>query len=141
LTDWDDDDPATVQQSSKHGKVVILKHMFTLAELDEDPAAILDIKEDIREECSKIGQVTNVVLFDKEKAGLASVRFSTLEAASACVEVMDGRHFNGMTVEAFVSTGKERFKKSSDTSYLEDGEKEEKARLDEFGSWLEQDGQ
>lgn len=48
---------------------------------------MLEIKEDIREECSKLGEVTNVVLFDKEEAGVASVRFSTTEAASACVRV------------------------------------------------------
>lgn len=35
LTDWDDDDPSTLQDtSSKWDKVVILKHMFTLQELE-----------------------------------------------------------------------------------------------------------
>ena len=53
----------------------------------EDPAAILDIKEDIREECAKIGDVTNVVLFDQEPDGVASVRYSNPEAARACVNV------------------------------------------------------
>ena len=48
---------------------------------------MLDIKEDIREECSKLGDVTNVVLFDKEPAGVASVRFSDAAAAEACVRV------------------------------------------------------
>lgn len=48
---------------------------------------MLEIKEDIREECSKLGEVTNVVLFDKEKEGIASVRFSNAEAAAACVRV------------------------------------------------------
>lgn len=66
---------------------MILKHMFTLQELDEDPAAVLDIKEDIRDECGKVGDVTNVVLFDKEVEGVASVRFSNAEAAKACVRV------------------------------------------------------
>lgn len=48
---------------------------------------MLEIKEDIREECSKLGQVTNVVLFDKEPEGVASVRFSNAESAAACVRV------------------------------------------------------
>ena len=56
-------------------------------EMQEDPAAMLEIKEDIREECAKLGEVTNVVLFDKEEDGVASVRFSDAEAASACVKV------------------------------------------------------
>ena len=88
LADWDEDDPTILPDtSSKFNKVVILKHMFTLEELEEDPAAILDIKEDIRDECSKLGEVTNVVLFDKEKDGIASVRFGNAEAAKACVRV------------------------------------------------------
>ena len=48
---------------------------------------MLDIKEDIREECAKLGEVTNVVLFDKEPDGVASVRYSNPEAANACVKV------------------------------------------------------
>lgn len=113
LADWSDDEPSTiVEASSKWDKVVILKHMFTLQELEEDPAAILDIKEDIREECSKLGEVTNVVLFDLEVDGVASVRFVNAEAARACVNVMDGRSFAGQKVEAYISDGKEQFKKS-----------------------------
>lgn len=55
--------------------------------MQEDPAAILDIKEDIRDECSKLGPVTNVILFDKEPGGVASVRYNNAEAATACVNV------------------------------------------------------
>ena len=152
LADWDDDDPSTLQEtSSRFDKVVILKHMFTLAELEvrgidsqtpekrpnvletnesqEDPAAILDIKEDIREECGKLGDVTNVVLFDQEPAGVASVRFANATAAEACVRVrriiamyalhsadgvqlMNGRWFDERQLEAHISTGKEKFIRS-----------------------------
>ena len=34
-----------------------------------------------------MGPVTNVVLFDKESDGVASVRYSNAEAADACVKV------------------------------------------------------
>lgn len=113
LADWSDEETSSiVETSSRWDKVVILKHMFTLEELAEDPAAILDIKEDIREECSKLGEVTNVVLFDGEEDGVASVRFSNTEAAKACVGVMDGRSFAGQKVVAYISDGKEHFKKS-----------------------------
>lgn len=50
---------------------------------------MLEIKEDIREECAKLGVVTNVVLFDQEEAGVASVRFASADAANACVRVSD----------------------------------------------------
>jgi HIV Tat-specific factor 1 len=114
LADWsDDDEPSSMTEtSSRWDKVVILKHMFTLEELAEDAGAILDIKEDIREECSKLGEVTNVVLFDLEEEGVASVRFSNAEAANACVRLMNGRSFAGQKVEAYISDGKEQFRKS-----------------------------
>ena len=34
-----------------------------------------------------MGPVTNVVLFDKEADGVASVRYGNAEAAKACVDV------------------------------------------------------
>ncbi|KAK2750315.1 hypothetical protein FQN57_003795 [Myotisia sp. PD_48] len=150
LTDWDDDEAVPTTQSSKWEKIVVLKHMFTLAELEEDPAAILDIKEDIREECSKLGEVTNVVLYDKEASGVATVRFSDPEAAKACVQMMRGRFFGGTQVEAYISDGQERFRKSGAKQAidLEDGgegweveqqNNDEAKRLDQFGSWLEKE--
>lgn len=178
LADWDDDEPSALPEtSSRWNKVVVLKHMFTLAEIDvriipspprmgnrltaeqEDPAAILDIKEDIRDECSKLGEITNVVLYDKEPDGVVTVRFSDPEAAKKCVEVsislfslcwsptnlplqvMGGRFFGGTQVVAYISDGSEKFKKTNEKrAALEDmaeGRDEEENRLDEFGSWLE----
>ncbi|KAL8771144.1 MAG: hypothetical protein Q9209_003315 [Squamulea sp. 1 TL-2023] len=145
LADWDDDDPQAIQDtSSRWDKVVILKHMFTLKELEDDPAAILEIKEDIREECAKVANVTNVVLFDKEPDGVASVRFSNAEGAKACVRMMDGRFFSGTRVEAYIADGSEKFKKSSEKKLQLDDEEEgneEGKRLDQFGSWLEAGGE
>ncbi|KAL3248823.1 hypothetical protein BDQ94DRAFT_134764 [Aspergillus welwitschiae] len=147
LADWDDDDPSALPDTtSRFDKIVILKHMFTLKELDEDPAAILDIKEDIRDECSKLGDVTNVVLYDKEPEGVVSVRFSDPEAARSCVKMMDGRFFAGTRVDAYIADGSERFKKTNEKrAALEDlaekgldaSDEEEEQRLDEFGTWLE----
>ena len=51
-------------QANKNGRVVVLKHMFTLDELEEDPSLFLDLKENVREECVTLGDVTNVVLYD-----------------------------------------------------------------------------
>ena len=123
LADWSDDEPSTLpmeSKSSKWSKVVILRHMFTLEELEEDPAALLEIKEDIREECEKLGEVTNVVLYDQEKDGIVSIKFKKVDAAAACVELMDGRSFGGQTVEAFIATGRERFKKTKNKDNEED---------------------
>ncbi|KAK2682995.1 RNA recognition motif domain [Fusarium oxysporum f. sp. vasinfectum] len=116
LADWDDDVPYPGQPeaATKWDKLVILRHMFTLEELEEDPAALLEIKEDIREECAKLGTVTNVVLFDQEPEGIVSVKFKDADSARACINLMHGRSFDGRTVEAFLATGKEKFKQSKD---------------------------
>lgn len=45
-------------------RVVVLRHMFTLDELKEDPTLLLDLKQDVREDAEQIGKVTNVVLYD-----------------------------------------------------------------------------
>lgn len=124
LADWDDDDPYPVKTElpSKKDKTVILRHMFTLEELEEDPAALLEIKEDIRDECAKLGQVTNVVLYDQEKDGLVSVKFADAESAQACIKLMHGRSFDGRTVEAGLATGAEKFRKSKKAQSEEDSD-------------------
>ncbi|KAI1811791.1 hypothetical protein GGS20DRAFT_561373 [Poronia punctata] len=116
LADWDEDEDspfgANLETNAPKGRVVILRHMFTLRELEEDPAAMLEIKEDIRDECAKIGVVTNVVLYDLEEEGIASVKFKTPEAADACVNLMDGRAFDGRTVRATIASGREKYRRS-----------------------------
>lgn len=120
LADWDDDEPlisipglAPLPSFGKNARVVILKHMFTLEELKEDPGALLEIKEDIRDECSKLGTVTNVVLYDEEEDGIVKVNFKDADAAEKCILTMHGRMFDGRTVEAYLASGKVKFRKST----------------------------
>ncbi|KAK5115984.1 hypothetical protein LTR62_000440 [Meristemomyces frigidus] len=130
LADWDDDDPqAITETSSRWDKVVVLKHMFTLRELAEDAAAALDIKEDVREECDKFGQVTNVVLYDKEEDGVVTVRFADARSAGACVQAFNGRWFDKQQIVAHMADGRERFKKSGKKDETAD---EEQERLNKF---------
>jgi HIV Tat-specific factor 1 len=76
LTDWDSEDefgPSVESSSNAQSKsrVVLLKHMFTLKELEEDATLLLDLKEEVREECETLGEVTNVVLYD-----VSQIRFA-----------------------------------------------------------------
>ena len=67
---------------------------------------------------------------------------------------MNGRHFSGMVIEAYIATGGEKFKKTnekkaefeeSDAGEGKDGEDvdededEEGRRLEGFGKWLEEE--
>jgi len=58
------DTPVSAEPQGPTSRVVVLKHMFSLAELEEEASLLLDLKEDVREECSNLGDVTNVVLYD-----------------------------------------------------------------------------
>jgi HIV Tat-specific factor 1 len=76
--------------------------MFTFKELEEDPSLLLDLKEDVREECENLGVVTNVVLYDVsiapadlsmlnsqqlEEEGIMTVKFKDQLSATACLLV------------------------------------------------------
>lgn len=93
--------------TTKNNRVVVLKHMFTLQQLEEDASLILDLKEDVREECSTLGEVTNVILYDvriysrgyaytdltdccrlqEEPDGIITVKFKDPISAQACILV------------------------------------------------------
>ncbi|ORZ27874.1 hypothetical protein BCR41DRAFT_299494 [Lobosporangium transversale] len=131
--DWFEDDENLVK-AEKWNKVCILKHMFTLQELEADPTLLLDLKEDIREECEKVGEVTNVIIYDHHPEGVVSVRFKDKESAELCVRLMSGRYFAGQKVVAEIYDGHTKYdvKKSK-----EELEQEEKQRLDRYAKWLE----
>jgi HIV Tat-specific factor 1 len=141
LADWSDEDlDALPTTTSKFDKIVVLKHMFSLESLAADPTAILDIKEDVREEGEKLGEITNVVLFDKEADGVITVRFTDADAAKACAKMWDGRHFDGRKVEAYVAQGPTKFKKTKEKkTMVDENDSDEERRLDEFGKFLEQE--
>lgn len=125
-------------------RTMLLKHLFTPAELTAEPELLLDIKDDIREECNSFGNVTNVVLYDLEEEGIVSVKFARggkvdettsmgqVAAREACKK-MNGRYFAGKTVLAYLVEGKMRFKRSGKGDVGEEG----KDGKDGFGEWLE----
>jgi HIV Tat-specific factor 1 len=68
--DDDEDDPfapakgAPIRGMNRMSRVVVLKGMFDLSDLDKDPALLLELKEDVREEAETMGTVTSVTLYD-----------------------------------------------------------------------------
>jgi len=150
LEEWVDEDnfgPAITEEdthisANKNSRVVVLKHMFTLKELEEEPSLLLDLKEDVREECETLGEVTNVVLYDQEPDGVMTVKFREPISAQACVLKMQGRFFSGRKIEASLWIGKQHFKRGHGVDEVDDigGEEGEKKRLDAFAHWLLTEG-
>jgi HIV Tat-specific factor 1 len=81
LEEWDDEDnfgPAKTAEDdvpviNKNGRVVVLKYMFTAKEIEEDASLLLDLKDEVREECETLGEVTNVVLYDVSDLSYSSL--------------------------------------------------------------------
>jgi HIV Tat-specific factor 1 len=56
--------PGSGAAGGNEARIVVLEKMFTLAELAAEPTLLLDLKEDVREECEGFGKVTNCTLWD-----------------------------------------------------------------------------
>ena len=57
-------DGAPLPGANRLNRVVVLKGMFSLDKLEKDPALLLELKEDVREEAESLGQVTSLILYD-----------------------------------------------------------------------------
>ncbi|KAH7130654.1 nuclear mRNA splicing factor-associated protein [Dendryphion nanum] len=125
LADWSDDDDVSKEAfappTNKWNKYVIIKKAFTLEELDEDPVVLAEIKEDILSEAEKFGDVTKVVLYDKEPEGIVSVRFKEIKDAEAFKDKTHGRLF-GQVLEAYLADDRPKFKKSGKVVESDDEE-------------------
>ncbi|KAF1779228.1 Nucleotide-binding alpha-beta plait domain [Phytophthora cactorum] len=75
---------------------IFLKHIWDPLE-GSDAGFFDELEEDIRSECSKHGAVERVQIVAD---GSVVVRFAELNAAIACLKVMNGRWFAGRQIEA-----------------------------------------
>ncbi|GME23137.1 Nuclear mRNA splicing factor-associated [Neofusicoccum parvum] len=135
LSQWDDDEDEPARPAHASGrweKIVVLKNMYTLQEIEEDPDVEEEIKDDIMEEGSKFGEVEKVYIFNKEPDGVATIKFYDATAATKCAKAFNGRSFDGRIVKSYVADGSEFFKREK-----RDNREKEDARLEQFGKDLE----
>lgn len=84
----------------RHERVVIIKNMFHPMDFEDDPLVLNEIREDLRVECSKFGQIRKLLLFDRHPDGVASVSFKDPEEADYCIQTLNGRWFGGRQITA-----------------------------------------
>lgn len=117
----------------KEQKHVILKHMFDpLSAASSDISFYDDLKQEILEESKKLGHVESVKVFERSPLGVVAVKFATSSAAIKCIELMNGRFFDNMKIEAEFYDG------YSDYTVAEK-EEEAKKRDDDWAQWLGDD--
>ncbi|RMZ68945.1 splicing factor u2af-associated 2 [Pyrenophora seminiperda CCB06] len=116
LNEWSDNEEEVAEafapKKNKWAKIAIIKHTFTLEELEEDEEAILDIKDDMRKEAEKCGEVTNCTLYDREPEGIVTVRFREFEPAEKFMKDNQGRSYAHRRLQISLAEDKPKFKKS-----------------------------
>ncbi|XP_063793506.1 17S U2 SnRNP complex component HTATSF1 [Pseudophryne corroboree] len=115
-------------------RVVMIKNMFHPSDFEEDPLVLNEIREDLRSECEKFGQVKKVLIFDRHPDGVASVSFKEADESDACILALNGRWFGGrqLAVEAWDGV----------TDYqIEETSREREERLKGWETFLQTDEQ
>ncbi|KAK6915788.1 GYF domain 2, partial [Dillenia turbinata] len=84
---------------------VILRFMFTPAEMRADANLRTELEEDVQEECGKLGPVDSVKVCENHPQGVVLVKFKDRKDAQTCVEVMNGRWFGGKQIHASEDDG------------------------------------
>ncbi|XP_070568789.1 17S U2 SnRNP complex component HTATSF1-like [Ptychodera flava] len=114
----------------RHESVVILKNMFNPSEFEEDPMAINEIRDDLKAECGKFGEVKKVTIFDRHPDGVASIKFKEAEEADQCIAALNGRWFAQKRIIALQWDGTTDYQ-------VEETEKERDQRLQKWEKFLE----
>ncbi|PIN23196.1 Transcription elongation factor TAT-SF1 [Handroanthus impetiginosus] len=111
---------------------VVLRYMFTPAELRADENLCSELEEDVRDECGKLGPLDAVKVCENHPQGVILVKYKDRKDAHKCVELMNGRWFGGRQIHASIDDG------SINHAAIRDIE-EETDRLEMFGAELEAD--
>ncbi|XP_036596252.1 HIV Tat-specific factor 1 [Trichosurus vulpecula] len=114
----------------RHERVVIIRNMFHPKDFEEDPLVLNEIREDLRTECEKFGQVKKVLLFDRHPDGVASVSYKEPEEADICIQALNGRWFGGRQLRVAVWDGVTDYQ-------VEETSREREERLKGWESFLE----
>lgn len=105
--DWGDGEAVTARaKKCKPKKVIVLRGMFGEDEARTWSSGDYDsLIEEIREECTKFGQVHKVVPIHRHPEGIVCIKFKDQTSCEACLQVMNGRKFDGRTVVAHFHAG------------------------------------
>ncbi|KAI4302074.1 hypothetical protein L6164_035291 [Bauhinia variegata] len=109
---------------------VILRYMFTPAEIRGDEKLRSELEEDVKEECVKLGPVDSIKVCENHPQGVVLVKFKDRKDAQKCIELMHGRWFAGRQIHASEDDGLVNHASIRD---LDD----DAFRLEQFGSELE----
>ncbi|KAF8112706.1 hypothetical protein N665_0062s0054 [Sinapis alba] len=94
--------PAVVDPVGVPSECLLLKNMFDPS-TETEPEFDEDIKEDVKDECSKFGEL-NHIFVDKNSIGFVYLRFENTQAAMGAQRALHGRWFAGKMITATYMT-------------------------------------
>ncbi|KAI4707845.1 hypothetical protein J4E89_007474 [Alternaria sp. Ai002NY15] len=117
LNEWSDNEEEVAQtfvaKKNKWAKNVIIKGMFDVDVMKNDPDNYSDVFEDTMKPAKQIGEVTKVTIWDLEPEGIVTVRFKEFEDAERFVAwKFGGQRYDGRDQVLLLAEDKPRFKKS-----------------------------
>ena len=127
LFDWRPD--KNPFERSKNERIVILKNMFDISEFDKDPTLINELRNDVRDECAKFGEIKKVMLYDRNPEGVISVSFKEAEDADKCIAALNGRWFAKKKISAACHDGKTKYD-------IQETEEERAKRIADWNAYL-----
>jgi HIV Tat-specific factor 1 len=113
--------------------VVVLKGMFSPDELAEQPGGAEALRAEVLAECARFGAVDKARVFERNPAGVVTVKFKDADSAAACRARMHGRWFGGRAVDASLYDGRTDF----EVRARGETEEEQAARLERYAAELE----
>lgn len=116
------------KQGSNSQRMVVLKNVFDAGNADYEI-----VRADMDEGCGACGVVEKITVFERSAEGVVAVKFSTLEACVKCIEVMNGRWYDGRRLTAEFYDG------VTDFRYRETAE-DRLERERKWNEWLENGG-
>eukprot|EP01029_Cantina_marsupialis_P001302 TRINITY_DN11081_c0_g1_i1.p1 TRINITY_DN11081_c0_g1~~TRINITY_DN11081_c0_g1_i1.p1 ORF type:complete len:506 (+),score=173.53 TRINITY_DN11081_c0_g1_i1:142-1659(+) len=116
--------------------MVVILHLHEPKDFEENADAVKQqLHDDIFLECSKIGEVSKVTVFDRNEEGAVIVKYKNADHAENCVAKMDGRFFGGKPLKSILWDGITNYK----VEKVETEEDEERRHL-AFQKWVDEQG-
>ncbi|XP_024926271.1 splicing factor U2AF-associated protein 2 isoform X2 [Ziziphus jujuba] len=110
---------------------VVLRYMFTPAEMRADENLQSELEADVEEECARLGAVESVRVCENHPQGVVLVKYKDRKDAQRCIELMNGRWFGGRQIHASEDDG------AVNHALIRDLDADA-MRLDQFGAELEE---
>jgi len=109
---------------------IVIKNMFDPKEAWNDPNFFKELKEEVEGECSLMGGVEKIQIFEFNPEGVMVIKFTEHEGAEKAVEKLNGRYFGGKQLFVDYYDGITDY-------FVEESEEMKKQRIDHWEKWLE----